>query len=345
MRLHVTASGLRRTELCPASAHLPRTERMHDDAEAGTEAHAVLEAEDPANSEIGVAYNVLTSEARLLPRDGHRNYPAFPDNWVYGTADRVRVEAERVVVVDHKTGYGFNVSAAKENLQLGFYALALTAVHGKDSARVEVRYTDGRVDAADLDRMDLDAIGSRIFAVVAAARASSKAEEPRVVEGEVQCWRCPCVARCPAKVAMAVSLSVGIEARRLPTLELTPAVVADGWAKLKAMKQVLGEVERAYRAFASTEPVLLANGKTLGPVEKRRESVDGEIAFGVLKETLGEDVARAACEMSTSKTAIGDAIKSIAKKGSAAGIVRETMTAIELAGGISSKTSTGVEEH
>ena len=112
-RLQLTASSLRRVEICPASATLPRTERIHADAQAGTDAHAVLEQDDAANSEIAMAYAPETNESLLIGKISHRSYPDLPTGWIAGTADRVTVEAERVVIWDHKTGFGFNVEPAR----------------------------------------------------------------------------------------------------------------------------------------------------------------------------------------------------------------------------------------
>ena len=350
--MNLSASSLAAVELCPARAHLPQCPRTHADAIAGTNAHAVLEAEARPGelAEQVFALNMATGEARALPRQAHRAYPDLGEHWLFGTCDLLIVEAERVVVVDWKTGYGYDDSGrnapAASNLQLGFYSLCAARVYGKDAARVELRFTDtGRIDAADLDILALDAIWARLRAIYAAALMSEQSGVPRVRPGDKQCWRCPCFAGCPAQTTLALTLANGVDARELPTLELTPEAVAKGWARLKQIKAVLNEVERAYRGFASEQSVQLGSGKVLGAREKSREQLDGKVALRVLTDRLGADLAREAVEMETSKAAIERVIKSQAKKGTAAAELRSVLEAIRAADGVTTKTTHSVEEY
>ena len=344
--MNLTASNLWRADACPASAHLPRTGAIHADSTDGTSEHAALALEAPAGvqTEVALAYNVVTGEGRILPKQDHREYPALGDGWLCGTTDLLTATPELVTIGDHKTGFGFMVQPAASNLQLHFYARAATQALGVEAARVEVLHANGYVDAAPLDVMELDAIGSRLFGVVAKVRESERAKEPRVVEGE-HCWRCPCFARCPAKTQLALTLATGIDARTLPVLELTPEAVAKGWVHLKRLKVLLGQVEGAYRGFASSQTVDLGGGKSLGVREKSRESIDGQVAYDALVSRFGnEDVAKAAVELKTSKTAIEAAIKAVAKRGTAAGELREVLEMIGAANGIKRTTTEGVEE-
>ena len=342
--MRLTASGLERDEICSASASLPRSGTVHADATAGTEEHARLEAETPAGelAEVAYALNVLTGEARSLGKIAHRDYPTLGQEWIFGTADRIRVAADRVVITDHKTGGGgrFNTTPARENLQLAFLALAAATAHGVQAAEVILSFPDG-TDAATLDVIDLAAAYQRVRRIYDRCTAPT----PAIVESDKGCRRCPAFARCPAKVSLALAFSGGLAPADLPTLELTVPAVAKGWESLKRAKQVLGQVEAAYRGFAALEPVPLGNGKTLGEVEKSREEIDGRVAYDALVATLGVEVAEAACEMSTSKAAITRAIKPAAKKGEAAGMLRTALEAIQASDGIKTKRSRSVEEH
>jgi len=345
--VNLSASSLAAVELCPARAHLPQYPRTHQDAVDGHEAHAVLEAEAKPGelAEQAFALDMASGEAQALPKQAHRSYPEIPGNWIFGTCDVLRIEAERVVIVDHKTGFGFNVEPAASNLQLGYYALCAARAYGKDAARVEIRHASGYVDAADLDILALDAIWERLRAIYAAALMSEQSGVPRVRPGDKQCWRCPCFSGCPAQTTLALALASGVDARELPTLELTPEAVAKGWARLKQIKAVLNEVERAYRGFASEQPVQLGSGKTLGTREKSREQLDGKVALRVLTETLGADAALEAVDLETSKAAIERVIKAQAKRGTAAGELRRVLEAIRAANGVTTKTTHSVEEY
>jgi len=344
--ISLSASNLWRREACPASAHLPRTSRIHADALAGTEEHARLEDETPAGerSEVAFVFNAETGEAREIGEKLGRNYPAsLGPEWIPGTTDLLRVEENRVVVTDHKTGHGYMVASAKSNLQLAHYALAAATVYGKSAARIEIRREGAPPDIADLDVLDLAAARERIRSVWRRVLKSSEGE-PRVVEGD-QCWRCEAFSRCPAKVNLALSLASGEATKDLPTLELTPPAVAVGWMKLQAIKKVLSEVERVYRGFASSVDVALPNGKVLGEVTRSREELDARVVRQTLRELHGEEVADAAVEYDTSKAAIERALKPIAKRGQLAGMIRTALDAIQADNGISRKTSHVVEEH
>lgn len=348
--IRLTASGLARAEACPASGHLPQRREEHADAAAGTEAHARHEAETPAGyeAEVPFALNVLTGEARRLPPQEHREYPDLGAGWVYGTVDRIGVlnvaEGRAAIMVDvrdYKSGFGYQVAPAESNIQLGFGAVAAATVHAAESARVGIDGDEGTRSEHTLDSLALLAMEQRIRRVYEGVEASA-AVEPIVVEGE-HCWRCPCAWRCPAKRDVATALASADP--QLPTLELTPEAVAAGWERLKKIRQVLNDVDRIYRGYASTTPVPLANGKTLGEVESTRESVDGATAFLALAEAHGHEVAMAACEFKASKASIERAVKPLAEKGKGAALVRETLQKIAAKGGITTKTTRSVEEH
>jgi hypothetical protein len=217
--------------------------------------------------------------------------------------------------------------------------VAAAKAFGRSEAVVEIVRADRAPDSATLDSIDLDAWEQRIRRIWQAAHAS----EPRIVAGDA-CWRCACLSRCPAHLSLALALADGSAFKELPTLELTVPAVARGWEMLKKAKALLGEIERTYRAFAAGEPVPLANGKTLSEVEKKRESLSGRIAFEVLRERCGQDVAQAACEVETSKAAIQRAIKDVALKGTAAGVLRDVLDEIGKRNGIVQKITHGVEE-
>lgn len=348
----LSISSLSRARACPGSAVLPAAQRAFADAARGTELHAEEEANAPAGSmaEVAFAYDVAAGTAREIGRGIGRNYPQLSPTEIPGTTDLLTVEPDRVVIEDHKSGVGYHVAPARENLQLHAYALCAARVYGRTRALVRLRFIDqgGRTDEHELDALDLVEVARQLRAiwddVMRAQWALSQGREPRVVTGD-HCWRCPALARCPAQTQLALAVSTGAAMADLPVLELTRESVATGWRKLMQLKKLAGEVERVYRAFAAAEPVPLGDGRWLGPVSKRREELDGTIAANVLREQHGAAVAAAACEISTSKAAIERAVATVAAKGKKAAMVRGVLDAIAAAGGVRESYRTSVEEH
>jgi hypothetical protein len=342
--IRLSASFLPRAEQCPASATLPGTDRVREDAEAGKRDHARMEATAPEGSmaEVAFVYNVLTGEAREVGRGLRRAYGKLAEGEIPGTTDLVTVEPDLVRVRDYKTGFGYLVAAPRNNMQLQHNALCAALVYGKQTAIVEVDKTEeeGEPERATFTAFDFAVIRARLRRIWDATQELN----PAVVEGPY-CWRCPAFSRCPAKTHLALALSTGQAPQELPTLELTPEAVARGWDRLKAAKRLLGEIEAIYRGFAKEHRIALGGGKMLGFVSRQVDELDGPTVFKVLREMHGEEVARAAVEMDTSKAALERALKLIAPPRGKARMVREALAAIGVAGGIKKQLVQRVEEY
>lgn len=342
MKLHISASSLSRSEKCPYSASGPRVRVLHADAEKGTEEHAALEAETPEGERAEVAYvwNVLTSKVRFVGIGLARNYGELQEGDIPGTLDNERVESGRVVVKDHKTGFGYMVAPVAVNLQLAHNAVCSAAFHGKRAALVQINRTSReKPEEAELDAIGLAAARSRLANIWRAASA----EKPAVVAGD-HCWRCECIQSCPAHVGMALAFTDGKWPDMLPSDGLTVEKVAQGWEHLRAAKKVLGLVEKTYRAFASSWPVPLASGKVLGETTSEVDVLDGQISLAVLRQLHGDKVAEAAIELSLTKASIERAVAPIAPPRGKAKLVRDSLAAIETAGGVKTIRKVCVEE-
>lgn len=340
--MNLTASALYRAEKCPASASLPQIKRLSAASERGTELHADKEAEAPKGAEVAYALNVETGAVRHLGNGKKREYGELHPREIAGTLDREIVEADRVIVRDYKSGYGYMVRPAARNLQLGFGAVCAATFHGKDAARVEIEYIDqdGRIDGADLDAFDLATIRERIRNIWTAATK----KHPQVVTGE-HCHYCPCIARCPAYVELACAVSGELLPSVIPSEGLTAEVVAKGWNNVKALKRLLGEVERAYRGFAALWPVPLGDGKFLGERMREREELDGRIVRQVLRDLHGEAVAEKAVELSATKVGLERALAEIAPPRGKSALIRSALKAIEEANGITVTKKMEVTEY
>lgn len=349
--IHTSASSLWRNEKCPPSAVLPAAARVYQDAEEGTRDHAKLEQLAPAGSmaEVAFAYDPETGVGRELGKGLQRNYSHAKPNEIPGTSDLVTVEPDLVRIRDYKTGHGYMVAPPRKNLQLLHNGLSAASAYGKERVVLEVEktLTGEPPEKVELDAFDLTLARFRIRSVWSEIRKAeekhTRGEQLRVVEGD-HCWRCECYSRCPAKVELAIALATGQLPRLLPTMELTVESVSTGWTALKLIKKLAGEVERIYRGFAAEHDIPIGENKWLGLREGEREQLDGAVVFQVLKQMHGEDVARAAVEMETSKSALDKALKAIAQPRGRAALVRAVLAEVEKAGGIDRKPQKRVEE-
>jgi hypothetical protein len=85
----------------------------------------------------------------------------------------------------------------------------------------------------------------------------------------------------------------------------------------------------------------------VGPVHTQRRVIDGRVAFRVLRERFGTDIAEAAVELEASQASIERALRVVSEQSGAklAGLKRQVITALDQEGGISLKTTTSIREH
>lgn len=349
--MRITASSLERAKLCPASSKLPRIRRISAASERGTVVHQYLSdcltiGADAAienvpefykdlcsafdldglpckpesfASEVAFAWDPIFDTAREIGRDIDREYPA--DEFC-GTIDVIGVTADAVVVYDYKGAYSHAEKASK-NMQLRAYALMAARAYGKSRAivgiiRVREDGMPAHYDLAELDAMDLDAAAHEIREILA-----DESTEPVIGP---HCQYCECIQSCPA---MRATYSI-VD----PMTEITSANASAVLARLQAVEKTIDVVKDALKAYATTEPIRTIDGKLWGPVDEKRDSLDGEIARGVIANLHGADVAMKSMRVSTSKTSIKEALKTIAPKGKLASMERETIDAIRAAGGV-----------
>lgn len=119
----------------------------------------------------------------------------------------------------------------------------------------------------------------------------------------------PDTARKEAALEAAKKLSVLAAQRSKSSKALTPKQAAAAWVHLTCLEQLAKEVRGLLELVAMQTPFELPDGTRVLSVETEREFVDGKIAFGVLAEKCGTEVAAEACAPATSKTAILKALK------------------------------------
>lgn len=166
----LTASGLDRLALCPASGALPQVRHASSsDADRGTVKHAFLAAVpnigveaalelvpekyreecsliDLSNdtglgrfidsakflAEVAFAFDIVNGKGRVLGQNLGRDYSAAGPNEVVGTVDLVGLTFDEVVVPDVKTGHAY-LEPSKMR-QLKFLSLAASSAYGKTRA-------------------------------------------------------------------------------------------------------------------------------------------------------------------------------------------------------------------
>lgn len=307
-------------------------------------------------AEVSFALDIVTGKARELGRDTDRDYSAVSESEIPGTADVVGLSADgsSAYVLDWKTGYGA-VTPAARNAQLAFLALAACRTYGCSEATVEIVrlqehgkpwHDRARLDAFALDEFELRLRG--LFAKVKDARRMVlHGETPTVYQG-LQCRYCDAMPQCPATKSLVQLMAHDpMDMDRQIRSALTPENAAVAYERFKVAQQILARVGEAIYAFAREYPIALPSGKVLGEVVSSREQVKGAVARDVLKRLWGPEVADAACSFDSSKSAIRDALRGVAKeKGfTLKAVESQTLSEIAAAGGIESKQTRTVREH
>jgi hypothetical protein len=271
--------------------------------------------------------------ARVLAENspGRSVYSGVTGGYV-GTADVLCRSDDMVTVLDWKTGRT-PVPPPARNWQLRGLAVAACRAYGVERARVAVATVrDGSitVESATLDALDLDADEAALTALV--AQAANPATEYR--EGD-HCRYCPAQAACPAKAgAMRQALALR------PEESLSAERMGELWLALGAAEERLEQLRKELTAEVKRRGSLpLPGGRTLRWEEQSRESLDAGVVARVLAGLHGEQVARSALELSTSKAAVKRAVAAlVTPEKKLAALAREAEEAIRAAGGVKVST-------
>jgi len=354
--------GLARCCLYWARADVPDLPRVENpDAKAGTNRHRALEAlvndtdgtasalwlaslwgctveewpQVEANimawlpkgaPEVALYYHPATDTARSSDaRD--RAYQCEPGE-VPMTVDLLRhQDGSPIEVWDYKTGRQDGLEPAASNAQLAICCLAAARMTGAAAARgvLAVVADDGtaRLDAVELDSLDLDAIAYEVRGLLERIPTSEPAPGPWCSDK----W-CPARAVCPATRAAMVATP----------MEPMSIVVdsADACARIHTQiglaEEFLETVKRARNEWLQNNPAgcELADGSVLQWTIEERDTIE-------LTDAAAALIPPEAIERKTSKTAIERAIKATCAKGEAAAKMREVLAALDAAGAI--KTS------
>ena len=302
--------------------------------------HATWHAEPAYVLDLG------TASARHVGNNIGRRYPKVTDLELAGSADIVGVSDGRATCLDLKTGRRENVDPADENAQLATLALAVHLAHGVDTVRVGLVFPGlGGVatDEHTLDAIDLAAWHAELTALVESIPTS------RPTPTKKACQYCPAKAACPAMVdALAV-----VTPKRLPLAMAASAITSPDQARAQyeTLRAIKGGVDAAWGALRQyideNGPIDLGDGRAYGPRTSSRESIDlsTRAAVDVLRAELGP-AWEAAVTLDTSKTAIKDASREVAKATGEkiTAVERRTLDALRAVGAVKQTTSTTWDE-
>lgn len=350
----LTASKLDLIDRCVGAAVLPGFASSNEYSEGGHAIHGFLDRADEvgkgpalaeieddemrarceaidvdaipagADSEVAFAYHVATREVRVLGQRLQRAYPDLGPGWIYGTADRAGVAKLRGIVLDFKTG--LLKKRARESLQLGFFAVAVTDLHHLDAADVANLYLahSGRwfPDRASFNSFDLgelrDTLASLLERVAEAQAQVDAGEMPKLHSGS-WCEYCEAVAVCPAQRAL-VRAGIGGELSEIEErfAELTPAAAGIAWERVVLMEKLIGRAKEALRLIAKSTPdgLPLPDGRVLREVPYKKRTVDARVALRVLP-SFGADMVERAAKFSLKaieEEAGKDAVRAIAQQ-------------------------------
>lgn len=379
----ITASSLARVMACPASELLPHVQRETQWSEAGTARHAylasigalgrekALAAVPDAHrkecaaidldglpthlaSEVAFAWDVETGVARELGRDMGRNYSGCSATEIPGTIDVVGVGESDLYIGDFK---GWQLVDARDNAQLLFAAMCAAKIYGRDRAMLEIiniRHGAPWRSRCHVDTFDLADFEQRLCSTLsmvatlkaAIVRDTDDVTLPAVVEGE-HCKYCPAFDSCPAKTAIIRELVGGAPRSLLP---IRPETATEAFLRLQQIKEVVKHVDAALHAYAKEQPIQLPDGKVFGAREKDgKEQLSGDVAYAVVKELHGQEIADLAVTRSTTKKAIKEAVRTAKERGLHAGTLKAgedaILDAVRERGGSERKRSITIDVH
>jgi len=312
-------------------------------------------------AELAFAFDVHSGIARVLGENIGRNYAAAGrvETEMAGSADLVGLTPETVVVIDYKTGRQ-PVTRCRDNWQMRGLAVFAARALGRSRAQAAVLYVDDegtpRYDWAEWDAFDLDGFASELQglgedAFYASAVLATGKPVPGGLRTGSHCKYCPALTTCPAQGAFVRQL-VATPTETLAELEAglkDDETARAVFERVEAVEAVIKKAKAALYDRACSRPIPLGNGEVFGLREVQgNEELDGEIAWKVISERFGAEVAdKAARVFDASKAGIKRALDPVAKatdkKTSA--LMEETLKAIRAAKGATSKRTTKIDVH
>lgn len=263
-------------------------------------------------AELPMAWDCETKTARVLPSKGQRDYTAKRWTELVGTADIIIIGDDWVGCYDIKTGIGARSKEAKTAGQLLTLGLCIARIRKVERVKIgfcHVEVGDWYVDEDELDCFDLLDVEDELDKLYREVLTGQMVPKPG--HHCYSAW-CPAASVCPA--TQATLARIDDEAHRhlpmVPTIE-SPEQAARVRIGLKLIEEKRKAWQEALEQYVLHQgAVEVSPGVWFGAVEKSSERVSISYQdLGLLVEHMGEDAARDAVEVRTSKTAIESALK------------------------------------
>lgn len=341
---------------CDASLTLPHAEEVSEAAERGTAGHRFLELELTEGREAAVAFaETVTDEqkkwlkhlsissvlptpreyraetaiaydwhqdtARVLTRNGHRDYGPLGETEIAGTVDvYALVKKFALYVGDYKFRRGDHGIPAPKNPQLRAYALFAARLFKRSNVTAELIYIDesgeATYDTVELDEFDLEEIAADLRKLmrhaISVRQSYESGVQPVATLGD-WCTFCPSLRFCPAQTNLVRHAVTGLaEIQRGELATLTPEKIAEAYRYISTVEKVAKTVRETLKDIARQTPIYLGDEQWLGEVSGN-DSVDSAAAVEALTELYGEAIAEKASEPNVTKKSIREAIALVAK--------------------------------
>jgi len=262
-------------------------------------------------AEVAFAYHVADGTARVMTKAHARDYSDARPGELFGTADLILRDGDRLVVVDFKTGAKAKEKGAADTFQMRFLGLAAARCYEAAEVDIVLLHVDeggAYPDGATLTAWDLDDTADELRSLAASLAAPSVPRPGPHCTG----MYCPIVSECPATKAAMAAVDKAAALRFPMSVEIASAEhAADVRVRLKMVREACDAIDGAVKDWIRANgPVPVGDGRFYGIVQcDGRESVDlgAPEALAVFRREMG-DKAEAALDVSTSKAAIERAV-------------------------------------
>lgn len=364
--MRLTASKIEMAKRCPGSFTVKHTSTHETFAADGTARHAddedaIGRGEVPQvlvdrwpditewRAEVAFAYDVSTGEARELGVGIGRAYEAFNlrPYEVTGTADVVGRSETQLVVVDKKSFAVVTVAA--RNPQVRFLGMAAAVAYGRDRAEIAIRHELRALDVAEIEAFDFALIQDdikRTLVDVNKAILDAQAGKPVRFETGSQCRWCDGFDDCPKQRELTLTVRNGVVPMRVESMipfERDEDATA-GYELLQQIKILSKRLQASLIARAKERAIPVGDGQVYGPITKEGSlEIDADIAYEVIREKHGQEVADAAVSREATQTGIERALKKIGARGEVAAMKKSVIVEIEKRGGASRPIKTTMD--
>jgi hypothetical protein len=249
-------------------------------------------------------------------------------------------------VADYKSGF----IQRDHTHQLMAGASVEAAVLAADAVDVEVIRLDSKArDRRTVDQFDLLMWRAEWVRRITAAREVERVTDDMVRPGQ-HCKHCKSWLACPAKVGVVVDAASGELVRTLNRV----ATGGDVKRTLQLLDEVASDIKRMRDTLfgaAREQPIDLGDGTFLGVTATEREQVRADVAWPLLVQMMGPELAERAASHEVSKASILRAVRVAKEKDPArwdkpaAHIQTSILEAIAARGGIERKSSSTVKVH